>query len=241
VNVTVNVSRKKGPLYLQIKNILKDRILHGVYPIKTNIPSEPQLENEFNVSKITIRNAIKELVQEGYLEKKSGKGTKVIRNTSASKLSKGKRFTEVLVEEGHKIQRQLLQAEVVCNEEGTEPHRLFGEHCLRVERLYHLDDVPYIHYTHYVTAQIEGTERSDLNTQSLYEVIEEQDISLEKFRDQFAVAIAPSYVEDRLHVKRKTPLLKRLRYSYDEMGNLIEYSEGYYNTEMQHYVVNYDV
>jgi len=32
-----------------------------------------------------------------------------------------------------------------------------------------------------------------------------------------------------------------MRYSYDEVGEVIEYSEGYYNTEMQHYVVNYDV
>ncbi|OAH59714.1 GntR family transcriptional regulator [Domibacillus aminovorans] len=237
----MNVSRKKGPLYLQIKKILKDRILHGVYPIETNIPSEPQLENEFHVSKITVRNAIKELVQEGYLEKKSGKGTKVIRNTSISKLSKGKRFTEVLVEERHKIQKQLLQAEVVCNEEGTEPYRLFGEYCLRIERLYYLDDVPYIHYTHYLTEGMADTEPSDLNFQSLYDLIEEQGISLEKFRDEFAVAIAPFHVEDILRVKKGTPLLKRSRYSYDETGDVIEYSEGYYNTEMQDYVVNYDV
>lgn len=215
--------------------------MHGVYPIGTNIPSETQLENEFNVSKITVRNAIKELAQEGYLEPSSGKGTKVIRNTSASKLSKWKRFTEILVEEGHKIQKQLLQAEVVRNEEGTEPYQLFGEHCLRIERLYHLNDVPYIHYTHYLTMQMANIELSDLNAQSLYGLLEEQDISLEKHRDEFAVGTAPSHVEKILHVKEGTPLLKRLRYSYDERGNLIEYNKGYYNTEMQNYVVNYDV
>jgi DNA-binding GntR family transcriptional regulator len=240
VDVTVNVSPKKGPLYLQIKNILKDRILHGVYSLGTNIPSEPQLENEFDVSKITVRNAIKELVQEGYLEKKSGKGTKVIRNTSTSKLSKGKRFTEILVGEGHKIHKQLVQAEVVSNEAGTEQYRLFGERCLRIERLYHYDDIPYIHYTHFLTTRMEGIELSNLDAQSLYGLIEEQDISLDKFRDDFAAVIAPSHVGKILSVKPGTPLLKRLRYSYDETGNVIEYSEGYYNTEMQHYVVNYD-
>jgi GntR family transcriptional regulator len=241
VDVFVNLSRKNRPLYLQIKNILKDRILHGVYPLETNIPSEPQLENEFDVSKITIRNAIKELAQEGYLEKGSGKGTKVIRNTSASKLSKWKRFTEVLVEEGHRIQKQLLRAEIVSNEEGTEPYRLFGERCLLIERLYHLNDVPYIHYTHYLTtASMEDMVLSDLNAQSLYGLLEEQDISLEKYRDEFAVAAAPSHVEKILLVKEGTVLLKRSRYSYDERGDLIEYSNGYYNTEMHNYVVNYD-
>jgi len=61
----VRLSRKDRPLYLQIKNILKERILHGVYPLGMNIPSEPQLEQEFGVSKITVRGAIQELVQEG--------------------------------------------------------------------------------------------------------------------------------------------------------------------------------
>lgn len=237
----MNISKKKGPLYLQIKNILKDRILHGVYKIGGNIPPEPQLENEFNVSKITVRNAIKELVQEGYLEKKSGKGTRVIRNTAASRLSKGKRFTEILVGEGHKIQKQLVQAEIVSNKEGTEVYRLFGERCLRIERLYHYDDVPYIHYTHYLPSRMENIELSDLGAYSLYRLIEEQDISLEEFRDEFAAVIAPPCVGKVLCIKEGTPLLKRSRYSYDQQGDIIEYSEGYYNTEMQHYIVNYDV
>lgn len=241
MNAAVSLSRKKKPLYLQIKNIVKDRILHGVYPIETNIPSEPQLESEFEVSKITVRNAIKELVQEGYLETSSGKGTKVIRNTSASKLSTWKRFTEILVEEGHRIQKQLLHTEVVHNEEGTEPYRLFGELCVRIERLYLLNDAPYIHYTHYLTMQIDDLEVIDLNAQSLYGLLDEQQISLAKFRDQFAVAFAPPSVESLLRVNNKTPLLKRTRYSQDDTGKMIEFSEGYYNTEIQQYIVNYDV
>ncbi|TXK83919.1 GntR family transcriptional regulator [Paenibacillus sp. N3.4] len=237
----MSLSRNQRPLYLQIKNILKDRILHGVYPMGTNIPSEPQLETEFDVSKITVRNAIKELVQEGYLEKGSGKGTTVIRNTSASKLSKWKRFTEVLVEKGHRIHKQLLLAEVVVNESGSQPYELFGERCYRIERLYYLNDVPYIHYTNYLTMRTTDIQRSDLNAQSLYDLLEEQDITLEKVRDEFTVAPAPAHVEQKLQVSEGTPLLLRLRYAYDEKGELIEYSRGYYHTHMQNYVVNYDV
>lgn len=214
--------------------------MHGVYPLGTNIPSEPQLEQEFNVSKITIRNAIKELAQEGYLEKGSGKGTKVIRNASLSKLSKWKRFTELLVEEGHQIRKQLLRAEVIKNEEGTLPYQLFGEQCFYIERLYHLNEKPYIHFSNYLSLQMSKIEPADLNDQSLYELLEDHGISLEKYRDEFAAATAPSHVEDILQVHKGTPLLKRLRYSYDEQGNLIEFSTGHYSTEMHNYVVNYD-
>jgi GntR family transcriptional regulator len=236
----MSLSRNNKPLYLQIKNIVKDRILHGVYPIGTNIPSETQLENEFGVSKITVRNAIKELAQEGYVEPSSGKGTKVIRNTSASKLSKWKRFTELLVEEGHQIHKQLVQAKAVTNEEGTEPYRLFGERCFCIERVYRLNGKPYIHFTHYLTARMEDLELADLDMQSLYGMLEEQNIALGKFRDEFAVAAAPSRAAQQLGLKEGTPLLKRTRYSYDESGDAIEYSIGYYNTEMHQYIVNYD-
>ncbi|WP_324254060.1 GntR family transcriptional regulator [Paenibacillus sp. 1001270B_150601_E10] len=237
----MKLSRNKRPLYVQIMNIIKERILHGVYPLGTNIPSEPQLEEEFNVSKITVRNAIIELVQEGYLEKSSGKGTKVIRNTSVSKLSKWKRFTEVLVEEGHQIRKRLIRADIVTNEEGSGVHQLFGERCLCIERMYDLDGKPYIHYTHYVTNQLASLDLSDLDSQSLYERLEEHSISLGKYRDEFAVAPVPRAVREALLVEEGALLLKRSRYSYDEAGELIEYSEGYYNTAMHSYVVNYDI
>jgi GntR family transcriptional regulator len=238
---TVNLSRNKRPLYLQIKNILKDRILHGLYPLDSNIPSEPRLEEEFGVSKITIRNAIKELVQEGYLETSSGKGTKVIRITSTSKRSTWKRFTEVLVEEGHRIQKQLLSAETVSNEEGTGPYRLFGERCLCIKRLYLIDGVPYIHYTHYLPSWFGDVERSELNAQSLYGWLEERKVTIAKFRDEFAVAAAPSDVEALLLAKKSSPMLKRFRYAYDESDGVVEYSEGYYRSDLHPYVVNYDV
>lgn len=45
---------------------------------------------------------------------------------------------------------------------------------------------------------MEDAELADLNVESLYDLIEEKGVSLEKFRDEFAVSIAPSDVEDRL-------------------------------------------
>ncbi|WP_284645706.1 UTRA domain-containing protein [Paenibacillus silviterrae] len=72
-------------------------------------------------------------------------------------------------------------------------------------------------------------------------MLEEKDVPLAKFRDQFTVALAPSYVAHTLLVESSIPLLKRTWYSYDDTGELIEFSEGYYYTEMQQYIVDYDV
>jgi len=238
----MSITRKKGPLYLQVKKIIKDRILHGVYPMGTTIPSEPQLESEFGVSKMTVRNAVQELAQEGYVEKRSGVGTTVIRNTSLSRLSKGKRFTELLLEEGHQIRKQLLHSVWINNEPDSEIYRLFGPRCLKVERLYWLDEQPYIHYVNYLAPVFPvSLELKGLELQSMYDLIEDYGIELHNFKDSFTVGTADFATESLLRVEENTALLQRLRYSYDTDGNLIEYSKGFYNTELQHYLVNYDV
>ncbi|MUG85993.1 UTRA domain-containing protein [Paenibacillus timonensis] len=236
----MNLSRKDRPLYLQIKNILKDRILYGVYPLGSNIPSEPQLEEEFAVSKITVRGAIQELVQEGYLEKGSGKGTKVIRNKAASKWSKWKHFTEILVEENHQIRKEWLRAETVRNDAGSELHGMFGERCLKLERAYYLDGQPYIFYEHYVKTPRKEPDLDDFRDHSLYEVLEEWGVSLDKLRDEFAVTLPPGEAKRFLRLTDGVPVLKRSRYSRDVQGSLAEYSVGYYNTEQQAYIVDYD-
>ncbi|MFB5761572.1 GntR family transcriptional regulator [Paenibacillus medicaginis] len=237
----MSITRKNGPLYLQIKKIVKDRILHGIYPLGTIIPSEPQLEKEFGVSKVTVRNAVQELCQEGYLEKRSGVGTTVLRNRSLSRLSKGKRFTEILVDEGHRIEKKLLGSEMVTNDVQSKSFQLFGERCLRMERLYLLDSHPYIHYVHYLApAAVAVTGDEDANMQSLYDLIEENDISLDRFRDAFTVGTASAATARLLYIPEGSPTLKRIRYSYSVDGHIVEYSIGHYNTELQPYLVSYD-
>jgi GntR family transcriptional regulator len=55
------------PLYINIKNQLKQQILSDDYSIDERIPSENQLMTSFGVSRITVRKALKELHAEGLL------------------------------------------------------------------------------------------------------------------------------------------------------------------------------
>lgn len=236
----MQISQNRGPLYSQIRDVIRDRILHGIYTKGENIPSEPELEKEFDVSKITVRRAVKELVQEGLLETKSGKGTRVIQNKMSSKLSTGKRFTETLVEQGHKIQKYILDVREVGTQNQEILKRYFGENSLRVERLYYLDDTPYIYYVHYFPIHILDGNFTLLQDQSLYQLLEEQNIVMKSFHDQFDVVKTDEYIADILGLQEKCSLLKRERYAYDEIGKIVEYSIGYYNTAQQKYLINYD-
>lgn len=63
------------PKYIMIQTEIKQRILDKVYPIGSKIPSESKFQEDYNVSRHTIRLAISGLVNEGYLQKRQGAGT----------------------------------------------------------------------------------------------------------------------------------------------------------------------
>ena len=68
------------PLYHQIQHLLRHRIHSGLYPPGTQIPSEHELSRELAVSRVTLREALRELVRENLLVKVQGKGTFVSSN-----------------------------------------------------------------------------------------------------------------------------------------------------------------
>lgn len=63
------------PLYVQLKQILREKIVSGIYPEGQAIPSETQLVSEYGITRTTVRKAIENLVNEGLLYKVHGKGT----------------------------------------------------------------------------------------------------------------------------------------------------------------------
>ena len=62
------------PLYEQMMMMLRERLDNHVLDAGEKLPSEAELCKSYGVSRITVRRAIDELVEEGYLEKKQGKG-----------------------------------------------------------------------------------------------------------------------------------------------------------------------
>ena len=66
------------PRYMQILQILRDRIASGVYGVDTLVPTEAELCAEFSVSRYTIREALRRLTEAGYVARRQGSGTLVL-------------------------------------------------------------------------------------------------------------------------------------------------------------------
>ena len=68
-------AESSSPLYHQLMQRITADIERGTYPTGSRIPPEHELEQLYQVSRVTVRRALAELTAEGLLERKQGKGT----------------------------------------------------------------------------------------------------------------------------------------------------------------------
>ena len=102
--------KSQVPLYRQVENELLALIENKTYPVGSLIPSEKELEQYFQVSRITIRRAITELEKRGFLVKRQGKGTFVQSYKIQRNIIKLGSYTQYMNEQGREPVRKIIQA-----------------------------------------------------------------------------------------------------------------------------------
>lgn len=73
---------RTGPRYLQVGKILQKRIETGAYAVGSLLPTEIELCEEFDVSRHTIRDALRRLIDGGLVHRRQGSGSQVIARTA---------------------------------------------------------------------------------------------------------------------------------------------------------------
>lgn len=96
------------PMYVQIEEYLKLRMKQGEFSVGTAIPSERELTEMFEVSRMTVRQSITNLVTEGLLYREKGRGTFVAAPKVEQPLSGLTSFTEDMLSRGMEPGTQLI-------------------------------------------------------------------------------------------------------------------------------------
>lgn len=99
------------PLYEQVKEQLSLKIQQGEYLPLSQLPSEHELSELFNVSRITVRQALHKLSQEGVIFKVHGKGTYVSKPKAYQNITQLQGFAEAMSHTGHQILNEVLSVE----------------------------------------------------------------------------------------------------------------------------------
>ena len=192
-----------SPVYIQIHNQLRENIENDKWRVGQKIPAERELASQFNVSRMTLRQAIQALVDEGILERRVGSGTFVANRKVQEKMAGVTSFTELKLPAGEQV--------------------------LRMERVRSGNDVPICYEIATVPAALVKDFSRDEITSSFYRTLEQkahlypghaiQHISATKATDRIATY---------LDVKRGDPLLRMTQLSSLQDGRPFEYVHTQY-------------
>lgn len=96
------------PLYVQIKDILKQRIQDGDYDVHERLPSESEMMKVFGVSRITVRQALRDLHRDGLVFSVQGKGTFVSRPKAVQDIQRLQGFGEAMTPQGYETSARVI-------------------------------------------------------------------------------------------------------------------------------------
>jgi len=195
-------SAKGVPYYVQIRETLRNKVSKGAYLVGEKLPPEVELSKEFGVSRMTVRRAIEELVQEGILLRKWGEGTFVSSNKVVRDYSKLTAFHEDASNRGLKPFSKIISTEIINADQKIADilkiktgEKLF--HALRL-RLTESLGIVALHELFIPLLLCPWIESADLENASLYSLYEMHNVKIEW---------GTQIVEARLPTKRQAVLL----------------------------------
>ncbi|MBM6830654.1 GntR family transcriptional regulator [Faecalicoccus acidiformans] len=237
----IDTHRGAPPLYLQVKNDLKRKIEEGFYPRGSLIPPEPQLEKMFHVSRITIRQAISELVTEGYVNKKRGKGTSVTYSDKINENASAIRsFTTELEQRGITPGTSHVSIELIsASKEIRDLLELAPKekvYCL--VRIRTANKTPVVLFKTYIPGRYDLSLNAADYMGSMYSLFDQRGIGRPvTIKETFSAMSSSKEIARALEILEQEPVLKRVRLAYDEHNQPIEYTISYYNGARYEYSI----
>lgn len=227
------------PLYLQVCSFLRNEILKGTYVDK--LPSEHELMDFFQVSRATIRRAIRKLIEEGVLETRQGLGTFVSIKSIEEWLGHLSTYFDIVNEMGMKPNIKLLHKGII--KASQDVLSIFGTaEIYETIRLRLANDMPVVLEKQYYTLEIgQKLSKYDLNNISTYDILEnELGITLWEAKQTISAVIPTAEERRLLKLVDNMPCCALLstRLVVDVQKKPREYEKSVYRADMYQFCIN---
>jgi len=240
----VNKVNGERPLYDQVYQALLLQIVDGTYQIHQQLPSEKELSELFNVSRITIRQALNQLQLEHLIYKIQGKGTFVSAPKSFQNISELQGFAEAMTDLGHEVFNVVKEFRFIP----ATPHIAsklkvsVNSTVVEIKRIRLLNRKPVSFELTYLPEAI-GTalQQTNLSTRDVFLAIEEDlSIALGHADLNIDATLADEELSELLQVDVHAPLLRVERLTHDHAGHPIDFEYLYFSGEHFQYRLRVD-
>ena len=205
-----------------VRSELRRAIVGGEFPPGSKLPNEEALCNRFNVSRITLREAVRGLIEDGYVIRRQGAGTFVtsgpaLRNSLDTNFS----YTEYLESSGIKVSKKVLDAQRLSGDEEVAADLDLNEDdaFVVIRRVRIAGKRPAIYSIDCVPADIVDAKR-DLKafSGSLYKLLGSRGHDVDHARTIITPVLATSEIAEILDVPGGTPLQHLKQVDFDTGG-----------------------
>lgn len=219
------------PLYQQLAKFLKTQI-KGVekYNDKRRLPTEREIAEQFDVSRITVRQALKLLEEQNLIVREQGKGTFLKENKIQQPIRGSRSFSQVVKESGNVPGAKLISSSIQLADEAerAELNLPKDAYIVAIERVRFINEVPAAYEISHFTRDYSFLLAQDFNNSSLYDYIsQEKGITFTDAKRTIEIAFPTKEIAAHLEIKETDPLLLITGKVYDKEGKVAMLSYEY--------------
>lgn len=222
------------PLHEQVRTYLLEAIERGELAPGQLLLQEREYAVRFGISLAPVRQAILDLVKEGYLYRVRGRGTFVQEQKVEEKINILSSFAESMQAKGLHPDLRIIELHRIPAPVVAAPlHLANGEHVVSLRRVAAVQGEPIALLTAYLPARlVPGLETTDLYGKSLYRTLDERyGIVMARAESTIEVVHCGTDESVLLEVPRGTSLLKVEGLTYDVTDRLVEFSRVLYRAD----------
>jgi GntR family transcriptional regulator len=231
--------RPQAPLYHQVYTILREQLMEGRFTPDKAIPGELELADKFQVSRVTMRRALDELVREGLIERSRGRGSFArVQPGGGPRAADASGLLENLVSMGLKTKVSVVSMDLLGASDDVAAHLGVapGAQVLKTVRVRSVDSGPIALLTAFVPEAISrGFSHKALGQKPMLTLIEEAGVAVARAEQAMSARLADADTAPLLEVGFGAPLLAVTRVVYDTKGRPVQLLRGLYRPDRYEY------
>lgn len=230
------------PRHYRLRTALVQKIASGEWTAHQAIPSERALEEQFRVSRTTVRRALDDLVAQGLVYRDHGRGTFVAPVQDVAPQAKLLGFAEELERTGKPVVARVLQWDLIAAP--GEVSRLLelpeGTRVMRVHRLFELAGAPTLFVESFLPRDLGDGDLVQrlIETRSLYRAAEQGGIIIARGQQRLKAVLLDAVTAQALGVAAGSPGLELTRITYSLERSPVEVSRAVYRGDRYEYVID---
>ncbi len=222
------------PVYLQLVELVRDKINQGEYSFGDSIPSEREIAEQYGINRMTVRKALDILVDEMLLVRIQGKGTFVRMPKLVQDMRSIGGFSEFLEGRGITVTNQLLHSGV--RRAGWKFSGIFSipdkDEVFECVRTRLGDGTPYaLEYLYIPNSYVDNFPSYDLKVYSLYDIYAKNNINIVRESQLLELVSVRNPQAKLLGVEEGAHVFLVTSDSIDSRGRVVEHARVFYNSE----------